>query len=91
MIIGLEGTIRACEEELTIVNAILPLERQEWWKFGLGKKSSTSMRARHLFDKMLDAEKRIETLEKTNAELKKVLANGDLITSSMDASKSRST
>lgn len=76
MIAGSEGTVRTCEEELATLKGILALERQEWWKFGLGKKSS-SMRTRYLFDKMLAAEKRIEMLEKTNAELRKVLAKGD--------------
>lgn len=75
MIAGSEGTVRTCEEELATLKGILALERQEWWKFGFGKKSS-SMRTRYLFDKMLAAEKRIEMLEKTNAELRKVLAKG---------------
>jgi hypothetical protein len=76
MITGSEGTVRTCEEELGILQGILALDRQEWWKFGLGS-SSSSMRAKYLFDKMLAAQKRIEMLEKTNAELRKVLAKGN--------------
>jgi hypothetical protein len=77
MIMGSEGVVRTCEEELATLRGIIPLERQEWWKFGLGRKSSSSIRARYLFDKMLAAERRIEALEKANTELRKVLAKGD--------------
>jgi hypothetical protein len=76
MIASSERTVHACEEELARLEGILALERQQWWISGLGRKSSSSMRARYLFDKMLAGEKRIETLEKMNAELRKVLANG---------------
>jgi hypothetical protein len=77
MIASSERTVHACEEELARLEGILALERQEWWKFGLGRKSSSAMRARYLFDKMLYGGKRIETLEKKNAELRKDLGRGD--------------
>lgn len=77
IIMSSEGTLRTCEEELTTLKDILALERQEWWKFGLGRKSSSSRRVDYLFNKMLVAERKIETLEKANTDLKKVLARGE--------------
>lgn len=71
-----EKTVSACEQELTTLRGIVVMEAQPWWTFGFGRKSATSLRARYLVDKMLASERKIETLEKKNSELKKVLAKG---------------
>lgn len=43
-----------------------------WW----GGKRASSERAAYLFSKMLDAERKIEKLDKQTTELKKILAKG---------------
>ncbi|KAF8078176.1 RNA12 protein-domain-containing protein [Lyophyllum atratum] len=62
--------------EKTKLKGIAPMEAKPWWTFGLGRQSATSMRARYLADKMQAAERKIEAMERENAELKKVLARG---------------
>lgn len=43
----------------------------------LSGKSASSTRAAYLFDKMMQAEMKIEAAERKNKELKKVLAKGE--------------
>ena len=45
-----------------------------WWWWG---QTPSSQRAKFLLNKMKDAEKKVEMLEKRNTELKKVLARGE--------------
>lgn len=71
-----ESTVRACEEELATLKGLISVEPRQWWKFGLGGPGATSLRRKYLFDKMLVSEKKIESLEKKNVDLKKVLAKG---------------
>ncbi|KAF5386931.1 hypothetical protein D9615_001714 [Tricholomella constricta] len=71
-----EKTILTCEEELKTLRGIAMMEARPWWQLGLGRQSATSVRSRYLADKMLIAARKIETLEKKNVELKKVLAKG---------------
>jgi len=68
---GAESTVRACEEELTILKQ-LGSDPNHWVEW----RSASTHRAAYLFRKMKAAETKIETLEKQNAELKKVLARG---------------
>ncbi|EPQ58246.1 hypothetical protein GLOTRDRAFT_57027 [Gloeophyllum trabeum ATCC 11539] len=68
---GAEATIRACEEELTVLKQ-LGSDPNHWLEW----RSASSARAAYLFKKMKAAETKIEALEKQNAELKKVLAKG---------------
>jgi hypothetical protein len=44
-----------------------------WWRW----KRASSERSAYLFSNLLAAERKIEALEKRNAELKKVLSKGD--------------
>lgn len=71
MIAGAEATVKACEEELLKLKEIRA-DSGHWW----GGRSAGSMRAGYLLDKMLASEVKIESLEKKNADLKKVLAKG---------------
>ncbi|TFK55018.1 hypothetical protein OE88DRAFT_1779208 [Heliocybe sulcata] len=68
---GAESTVRACEEELTVLKQ-LGSDPNHWVEW----RSASSHRAAYLFRKMKAAETKIESLEKQNAELKKVLARG---------------
>jgi len=63
--------IRACEDELLRLKDI-GVADSSWW----GGKRASSERAAYLFSNMLTAERTIETLEKRNTELKKVLSKG---------------
>ncbi|KAJ8462169.1 hypothetical protein ONZ45_g18034 [Pleurotus djamor] len=79
LISSAEKTIQSCEEELRTLETIREQEARArgWvdWAFGwvLGSRAC-DMRAAYLFDKMGAAEKKLEGLEKKNAELKKVFA-----------------
>ncbi|RDB21358.1 Mitochondrial escape protein 2 [Hypsizygus marmoreus] len=71
-----EQKITACEDELTKLKNIVPMEVRPWWTFGIRQRSATSLRVRYLTEKMLVYEKKIERLEKQNLELKKILVKG---------------
>jgi hypothetical protein len=62
-----ESTIRSCEEELLKLEQIRPLDQ------GILSIGATRQRADFLLTKLAEAEKKIESLEKTNAKLKKGL------------------
>jgi hypothetical protein len=62
-----ESTIRSCEEELLKLEQIRPLDQ------GILSIGATRQRADFLLTKLAEAEKKIESLEKTNAKLKKDL------------------
>jgi len=66
-----ESTVKACEAELTTLKE-LGTAPSHWW----GGRTAASARADYLLQKMLDAEAKIETLERRNADLKKVLVKG---------------
>ena len=65
-----ESKIRACEEELITLKHIGAAD--SWW----GGKRASSERAAYLFNKMLEAERKIDKLDKQNTELKKIIARG---------------
>ncbi|EGO21697.1 hypothetical protein SERLADRAFT_362954 [Serpula lacrymans var. lacrymans S7.9] len=67
-----ENTVRACEQELLDLKDIAMAERSSLW----GGKKASSERESYLFKKMASAETKIQTLEKQNIELKKVLRRG---------------
>lgn len=71
IIASAESTVKACEAELTALKEI-DTAPSHWW----GGRTAASGRADYLFQKMLDAEAKIETLEKRNVGLKKVLVKG---------------
>ncbi|KAI0317299.1 exonuclease [Amylostereum chailletii] len=66
-----EGTIRACEQELTTLKNI-GTDDAHWWSGS----SATQARARYLLEKMQSAQGKVEKLEKQIAMLKKTLAKG---------------
>jgi hypothetical protein len=66
-----ESKIRVCEDELMRLKEIMAAD-SSWW----GGKRASSERAAYLFNNMLVAERKIEALEKRNAELKKILSKG---------------
>ena len=59
-----------------ILRSVITLEDQPWWALGFGRRKASAARVRYLSEKMLDAERKIETLERKDKELKKVLARG---------------
>ena len=65
-----ESKIRVCEDELMRLKEIGA--DSSWW----GSKRASSERAAYLYSNMLAAERKIEVLEKRNAELKKILSKG---------------
>ncbi|KAG5645040.1 hypothetical protein DXG03_007219 [Asterophora parasitica] len=75
-IAGAEKNISSYEEELTTLQGIAVMETRPWWHFGLGRPSATAIRSRYLAEKMIVSERKVETLERKNRELKKVLAKG---------------
>jgi len=72
IIAGSESTIKSCESELVLLREIKPESSSHWWD----GRTATSARAGYLLNKMLAASNKIETLERKNLELKKVLAKG---------------
>ncbi|KAJ6500400.1 RNA12 protein-domain-containing protein [Mycena sanguinolenta] len=71
VIAGAESTIKSCEQELLTLNEI-GKDSQHWW----GGNTGSSMRSRYLLSKMQASAMKIESLERRNSELKKVLAKG---------------
>ncbi|KAG0706364.1 RNA12 protein-domain-containing protein [Suillus ampliporus] len=67
-----ESTVRACESELTTLQDLSKAERSFW----LFRRKVTSERKEYLLKKMRSAQTKIQTLEKRNVELKRVLAKG---------------
>jgi predicted RNA-binding protein YlxR (DUF448 family) len=65
-----ESKIRVCEDELIRLKEIAT--DSSWW----GSKRASSERAAYLYSNMLTAERKIEVLERRNAELKKILLKG---------------
>lgn len=67
-----ENTVRACENELmTLKDLRSAYSSWQWWG-----KTPSNQRAKFLLKKMLEAEQKIERLEKKNSELRKLLAKG---------------
>lgn len=66
-----EATVRACEQELQVLRTI-GLDTGRWWNGA----TAMGIRAKYLMDKMANAQGTLETLERHNGELKKVLARG---------------
>ncbi|KAH9857835.1 RNA12 protein-domain-containing protein [Lenzites betulinus] len=69
VIASAEATVRACEDELLTLKDV-DAGTASWW----GSKRAVEMRANHLLRKMRTAQEKVETLERQNATLKKVLA-----------------
>ncbi|KAG2158089.1 RNA12 protein-domain-containing protein [Suillus bovinus] len=67
-----ESTLRACESELSTLQDISKMERSFWWF----RRRTTSERKEYLLKKMRSAQTKIQTLEKQNVELKRVLVKG---------------
>ncbi|OAX43831.1 hypothetical protein K503DRAFT_789293 [Rhizopogon vinicolor AM-OR11-026] len=72
LISSAEGTVRACESELTTLKDLSIVERSFW---GLRRKA-TSERKEYLLKKMRSAQTKIQTLEKQNTVLRRALAKG---------------
>ena len=64
-----EATIKACESELLALKEV-DAGTAHWW----GSERAVEMRSNYLLKKMRAAADKIETLERQNAQLKKVLA-----------------
>ena len=64
-----ETTVKACEDELLTLKDV-DAGTANWW----GSKRAVEMRASFLLKKMRVAQEKIETLERQNTQLKKVLA-----------------
>ncbi|KAJ7756804.1 RNA12 protein-domain-containing protein [Mycena maculata] len=71
MIAGAESIVKACEQELLTLKEI-GTRGEHWW----GGNSASSLRSRYLLSKMQASAMKIESLERKNTELKKVLAKG---------------
>ena len=69
LIASSETTVKACESELLTLKEV-DAGTASWW----GSKRAVEMREHYLFKKMRAAEEKIESLERQNAQLKKVLA-----------------
>ena len=69
LIASSEATVKACESELLTLKEV-DAGTASWW----GSKRAVEMREHYLFKKMRAAEEKIESLERQNAQLKKVLA-----------------
>lgn len=67
VIASAEATIKACEEELVTLKEITP---DSWFA------TPTDARRRYLLGKVAASERKIERLEVTNTDLKRVLARG---------------
>ncbi|KAH0584119.1 hypothetical protein H2248_009688 [Termitomyces sp. 'cryptogamus'] len=77
VIAAAEKTVKSCEEELITISSIASRTRLPWWQFGCGDIHGTSVRSKHLAEKLASSAKKIAVLEKKNLELKRVLAKGD--------------
>lgn len=75
LITSADTTIKACEAELATLQEIAGPEGffQSLWK---SRRASTERR-RYLLKKMYEAQVRIQTLEKQNMDLKRILARGN--------------
>ena len=71
LISGSEATIKACEEELLRLSEIGEYTKSS--VFGMDR--AVSIRTRYLLNAMGEASAKIESLERANAKLKKLLAN----------------
>ena len=71
-----DSTIKACEDELATLQEIIGPVRflHSVWQ-STGRRASMERR-RYLLKKMYDAQSRIQTLEKQNVDLKRILARG---------------
>ncbi|TFK42802.1 RNA12 protein-domain-containing protein [Crucibulum laeve] len=76
LIASAESTVRTCEEELKALKGMMGAEPRHWWDWIVGRRSACRERAKYVCEKMLASEKKMEGLERKNAELKKVLAKG---------------
>lgn len=72
LISSAESTVRTCESELSMLQDLSKAERSFWWF----RRRVTSERKEYLLKKMRSAQIKIQTLEKRNSELKRVLAKG---------------
>ncbi|KAA1474837.1 hypothetical protein DENSPDRAFT_841477 [Dentipellis sp. KUC8613] len=69
-----ENIVKACENELALLKDInTGLDTRHWWKWLIGTRSATQLRAHYLLKKMRKAETLVEQLDKKNVELKAVL------------------
>ncbi|KAG1842665.1 RNA12 protein-domain-containing protein [Suillus subalutaceus] len=68
-----ETTVRTCESELSTLQDLSKAERTFWWF----RRRATSERKEYLLKKMRSAQTKVQTLEKRNVELKRVLAKGN--------------
>lgn len=64
-----EATVKACENELLTLKDV-DAGTANWW----GSKRAVEMRANFLLKRMRAAQEKIETLDRQNVQLKKVLA-----------------
>lgn len=64
-----EVTIKACEDELITLNEV-EAGTSHWW----GSRRAVTGRQEYLLKKMRNASEKIESLEKQNASLKKILS-----------------
>jgi len=67
-----EAKIQTYEQELAILVNTMEKEKRPWWSL---RKSPCVERARNVGDKLVVAGRKVETLERKNAELKKVLGH----------------
>lgn len=63
-----ESTIKSCEQELIALKEV-EAGTSHWW----GSRRAVTVREEYLLKKMRVAQEKLETLEKQNASLKKVL------------------
>ncbi|PFH47169.1 hypothetical protein AMATHDRAFT_77324 [Amanita thiersii Skay4041] len=75
LIASYEKTIKDHEAELININQIISAEPSSWL-FSRGS-HGLKLRARHLTSKIYALQKKIETMDKENKELKAILAKGD--------------
>lgn len=69
LISNAESIVRTCESELSTLQDLSKAERSFWWF----RRRVTSERKEYLLKKMRSAQTKIQTLEKRNIELKRVL------------------
>ncbi|KAL4065316.1 RNA12 protein-domain-containing protein [Scleroderma citrinum] len=72
LISGADNTIKSCEGELTTLQEIT--KGESWTQILLGSSRASSERKKYLIKKMYTAQQKIQTLEKQNVELKRILA-----------------
>lgn len=71
LIASADSTIKSCEQELLILKDVEAGTSGLW-----GSRSAVTQRVEYLLKNMRAAETKIETLEKQNAALKKILSKG---------------